>query len=336
MKFRNLGTSGLKVSEIALGTMTFGVQCDETTSFAIMDRAAAGGVNLIDTADCYPVPLTLETAGQTEEIIGRWLRGKRDRFAVATKCFFPMGPGRDDRGNSRIHILQAADASLRRLQTDYIDLYQVHAFDHETPLEETLRALDDLIRCGKIRHAGCSNFMAWELSKAGLAASRLGVPGFESLQPRYNLLHREIESDLLPLCRDQGLGVIVFNPLAGGMLTGKYPPGFDPQKSTRFSDTMGSTGPAYRARYWQEESIHGVARLRELFDSRGKAMPSVAVAWVLAQPGISAAIVGASRPDQLDATLAASDVVLEDDEKAALGDLWFELPRRRPASGPVR
>ncbi len=336
MKRRSLGRTGLEVSEIALGTMTFGVQCDERTSFAIMDRAAAGGVNFIDTADCYPVPLTLATAGLTEEIVGRWLRGKREQFVVATKCFFPMGDAPDDRGSSRAHIMKAADASLRRLQTDRIDLFQVHAFDRDTPLEETLTAMEDLVIAGKIRHYGCSNFLAWELGKAAVSAARMGVRGFESLQPRYNLLHRDIEADLLPMCRDQGLGVIAFNPLAGGMLTGKYPPGFDPQQSTRFSDKMGSTGPSYRARYWQEESIAAVARLRQLFDVRGTQMTSAAVAFVLAQPGITSAIIGASRPDQLDATLAAPDLELADDEKAALADVWFQLPRRRPATGPVR
>lgn len=337
MRYRNLGKSGLKISEIALGTMTFGVQCDEKTSFSILDRAADLGITLLDTADCYPIPLTLETAGLTEQIIGRWLAGqKRDHFVVASKCFFPMGEGPNDRGNSRAHVMRAVDASLRRLQTDYLDLYQVHAFDRETPLDETLRALDDLTRAGKIRYAGCSNFLAWELAEAALVASRMNVRGFESIQPRYNVLHRDIEADLLPLCRDQGLGVITYNPLAGGMLTGKYAPGDDPQASTRFSDRMGSTGPSYRARYWQDESIRGVARLKEMFGGRRKALPAVAVAWVLAQPGISAAIVGASRPDQLDATVAASDLTLADDEKAALDELWYELPRRRPASGPVR
>src|SRR5262245_12734728 len=151
MKHRSLGRSGLKVSEICLGTMTFGYQSDEATSFAILDRAAEGGVDFIDTADCYPVPLTLETAGRTEEILGRCLKGRRDKFVLATKCFFPMGPGPNDRGSSRYHVLRAAEASLRRLQTDVIDLYQLHAYDEETPLEETLRALEDLVRGGKVR-----------------------------------------------------------------------------------------------------------------------------------------------------------------------------------------
>lgn len=336
MRYRSLGRTGLKVSEICLGTMTFGVQCNEALSHAILDRASDGGVNFIDTADCYPVPLTIDNAGRTEEIIGRWLRGRRSQFVVGTKCFFPVGPGVNDRGNSRAHILASVDASLRRLQTDYIDLFQVHAFDPETPLEETLRALDDVVRAGKVLYAGCSNFLAWELAKALATSERHDTVRFECLQPRYNVIHRDIEMDVLPLCRDAGVGVIVFNPLAGGLLTGKYPPGFDPQKSVRFSDRMGTTGSSYRARYWQEESIEAVAALQGFFGSRGKAMPTVAIAWVLAQPGITAAIVGASRPEQLDATLKASDASLDDEEMAMLDALWFDLPRRRPSTGPVR
>src|SRR6185503_14163052 len=225
MKHRRLGGSGLQVSEVCLGTMTFGYQCDEATSFAILDRAADKGVDFLDTADCYPVPLTLETAGRTEEILGRWLRGKRQRFILATKCFFPMGPAPDDRGNSRRHILKAVEASLRRLQTDVIDLYQVHAFDTETPLEETLRALDELVKSGKVRAIGCSNFRAFELATALGISDRLGLARFESVQPRYNVLYREIETELVPLCLDAGVGVIVFNPLAGGLMTGKHAPG---------------------------------------------------------------------------------------------------------------
>jgi aryl-alcohol dehydrogenase-like predicted oxidoreductase len=335
MKQRSIGRTGLKVSEICLGTMTFGVQCDEATSRAILDKAAAAGVDFLDTADCYPVPLTLETAGRTEEILGRWLHGRRDRFVVATKCFFPMGPGPNDRGLSRRHVLAAIDASLRRLRTDYVDLYQVHAFDLETPLEETLRALDDVVRAGKARYVGCSNFRAWELAKALGVAERLGTARFDCAQPRYNVLHREIETELLPLCRAEGVGVIVFNPMAGGLLTGKHRPGSEPDPSGRFGDRLGATAETYRNRYWQQESLEAVARLRALFEARGKVLPGVAVAWVLAQPGVTAAIVGASRPEQLDATLGAAELVLDEEERAALDAVWYQLPRRRPAPGPV-
>jgi aryl-alcohol dehydrogenase-like predicted oxidoreductase len=247
-----------------------------------------------------------------------------------------MGPGPNERGLSRRHVLAAVDASLKRLRTDYLDLYQVHAFDPETPLEETLRALDDVVRAGKTRYVGCSNFRAWELAKALWAADRLGSARFDCTQPRYNLLHREIETELIPLCREQGIGVIVFNPMAGGLLTGKHRPGAEPDQDGRFGERLGATGVTYRQRYWQQESLEAVARLAPLFEARGKALAGVAVAWVLAQPGISAAIVGASRPEQLDATLGAGSLTLEADERAALDDVWYQLPRRRPEAGPVR
>jgi aryl-alcohol dehydrogenase (NADP+) len=316
--------------------MTFGYQSDEATSFAILDRAAEAGVDFIDTADCYPVPLTLETAGRTEEILGRWLRGKRDRFVVATKCFFPMGAGPEDRGNGRRHVLQAAEASLRRLQTEAIDLYQLHAFDTETPLEETLRALEDLVASGKVRAIGCSNFRAFELATALGVSDRLTLARFTSAQPRYNVLYREIETELVPLCREEGVGVIVFNPLAGGLLTGKHLPGAAPDPASRFGEQMGATAQAYRRRYWQDEALQAVASLKSFFDARGKALPSVAVAWVLDQPGITAAIVGASRPEQLEATLAGADLKLDDEERQVLDEVWYALPRQRPAPGPVR
>jgi len=336
MKQRSLGRSGLKVSEICLGTMTFGVQCDEATSFAILDRAAERGVDFLDTADCYPVPLSLETAGRTEEILGRWLQGKRQRFVVATKSFFPMGPGPNDRGSSRRHILDAVEASLRRLGTDFIDLYQVHAFDPETPLEETLGALDSVVRAGKVRYAGCSNFLGWELARALWLSDRLGLVRFDCTQPRYNLLHRDIETDLLPLCRDQGVGVIVFNPLAGGLLTGKHAADAEPAPNTRFGKLLGETGSTYRRRYWQQESLEAVVALKAFFEGRGKPLASAAIRWVLDRPGISAAIVGASRPEQLDQTLAAPELRLDAEEAAALDEVWYRLPRRRPAPGPVR
>jgi aryl-alcohol dehydrogenase-like predicted oxidoreductase len=281
--------------------------------------------------------MTQETAGRTEEILGRWLKGKRDRFVVATKCFFPMGEGPRDRGNSRRHVLASIDASLRRLQTDYVDLYQVHAFDPETPLEETLRALDDATRSGKVRYAGCSNFLAWELAKAVHAADRLVLEGFVCTQPRYSALHRDIELDLLPLCADRGLGVIVFNPLAGGLLTGKYQPDQPPPPGTRFADElMGESAVIYRKRYWHAESLEAVAGLRGFFEKRGKSLATASLAWVLRRPELTAAIVGASRPEQLDATLAASGAALDAEELSALDELWYRLPRQPPAPGPVR
>src|SRR5262245_57110156 len=222
MKTRRLGRTGLKVTEICLGTMTFGHQCDEKASFAILDRAAEHGVGFLDTADVYPVPPSPETAGRSEEIVGKWLKGKRERFVVATKCRIRVGHGPNDEGLSRKHILKACDDSLRRLGTDYIDLYQSHLPDPETPMEETLRAFDDLVRAGKVRYLCCSNHPAWLAALSLGVSDRLGLARYECVQPRYNLLYRDIEAELLPLCRDQGLGVIAYNPLAGGFLSGKY------------------------------------------------------------------------------------------------------------------
>src|SRR5579862_8669373 len=199
MKIRRLGRTGLKVSEICLGTMTFGYQCDEKASFAIMDKAAEKGITFIDTADVYPVPPSVETAGRTEEFVGKWLKGQRDRYVLATKCRMRVGHEANDEGLSRRHIMKAAEDSLRRLQTDYIDLYQPHSPDPTTPLEETLRALDDLVRQGKVRYLGCSNYSAWQVALAiGISATH-GWERFDCVQPRYNLLFREIESELLPL-----------------------------------------------------------------------------------------------------------------------------------------
>jgi len=330
MKYRRLGRSGLVVSEICLGTMTFGHQSDEAESAAILDRAAELGVDFIDTADCYPAPIRVQTAGRSEEIVGRWLKGKRDGFVVATKCYYPTGPGPRDRGNSRHHIVRAAEASLRRLQTDVIDLYQVHAMDADTPLDETLRALDSLIQAGKVRYAGCSNFRAWELALALRTAERIDLPTLTSTQPRYNLLYRDIEADLLPLCLAQGIGVIAYNPLAGGMLTGKHSPGREPDPASRFGRLMDHVGELYRRRYWEGEAANLVADLKAFLEGRGTVLTSAAVAWVLGQPGISAAIVGASRQDQLNSSVAGSDMDLGDEERAVLDSLWYGLPRARP------
>jgi aryl-alcohol dehydrogenase-like predicted oxidoreductase len=330
MNHRRMGRTGLKVSEICLGTMTFGHQCDERTSFAILDRAAAAGVDFIDTADAYPVPPTPETAGRTEEIVGRWLEGKRDRFVLATKCRIRVGTGPNDEGLSRRHVLRAAEASLRRLRTDYIDLYQAHAPDPDTPAEETLRAFDDLVRQGKVRYLGCSNFPAWQAALSLAVSERLGLARYDCVQPRYNLLYREIESELLPLCRDQGLGVIAYNPLAGGFLSGKYRTLEELPAGTRF--TLGKTGDLYRERYWHQAQLRAVEELRQHFDARGVSLVSAAIAWVLAQPVVTAAIVGASRPEQLDASLAAVDLTLAPQDREVCNLAWYSLPR--PVQAP--
>jgi aryl-alcohol dehydrogenase-like predicted oxidoreductase len=325
MQFRRLGKTGLKVTSVCLGTMTFGQQADEAASVAILDKAAAAGVNFIDTADAYPVPPDPATAGRTEEFIGRWLKGRRDRFVLATKCRIRVGTGPNDEGLSRRHVLRAVEDSLRRLGTDYIDLYQAHAPDPETPIEETLRAFDDLVRSGKVRYVGCSNYPAWQVALALGASERHGWAQFDCVQPRYNLLYRDIEAELLPLCRHVGLGVIAYNPLAGGFLSGKYRSLESPPAGTRFS--LGKTGELYRERYWQQAQLDAVQRLRQFFEPRGKSLITVAVAWVMSQPGVTSAIVGASRAEQLGLSLAAADFSLDDEERDACNAAWYALPR---------
>jgi 1-deoxyxylulose-5-phosphate synthase len=330
VKTRRMGNTGLKVSEICLGTMTFGHQCDVPTSFAILDRAAEHGVNFIDTADVYPVPPTPETAGRTEEIIGAWMEGKRDQFVLATKCRMRVGHGPNDEGLSRRHILQAVEASLRRLRTDFIDLYQAHSPDPETPLEETLRAFDDLVRQGKVRYLGCSNYPAWQVALSLGISAGSHLARLDCVQPRYNLLYREIESELLPLCRDQGLGVIAYNPLAGGLLTGKHRFQETPTEGTRFA--LGKTGELYRQRYWQQAQFEAVEELRRFFQPRGRSLVQVVIAWVLAQSGITAAIVGATKPEQLDDSLTAASLALEPEELEACNRVWYNLPRQQKPS----
>ncbi len=333
MKTRQLGRSGLRVPALCLGTMTFGLQCDRDTSFAILDRALEGGLDFLDSADVYPLGGTAQTVGRTEELLGEWMsaRGNRDRIVLATKCRGPMGRGANDVGLSRQHILSACDASLRRLRTDRIDLYQTHFFDADVPIEETLRALEDLVRAGKVRYVGCSNYPAWRLAEALMAARALGVEGYVSVQPRYNILYREIETELLPLCRSQGIGVLVYNPLAGGFLSGKHAPKSAPEQGTRFS--LGTAAKVYQERYWQEAQFAAVERLKKEVEARGLEIVSVAVAWVVAQPGITSAIIGASRPAQLDASLAAATLALDDGLRVACDALWWDLPRRPVAEG---
>ena len=327
MKIKRLGRTGLKVSEICLGTMTFGNQCDEATSHAIMDKAVEHGVTFFDAADVYPLGGSMELKGRTEDYVGSWLKGRREQIVLATKFNGEMGTGPNDRGGSRKHILQAVEASLRRLQTDYIDLYQMHAPDFETPIDETLRALDDMVHSGKVRYIGCSNYPAWLLTKALWTSDKLGLARFDSVQPRYNLLFRHIEAELLPVAADQGVGVISYNPLAGGVLTGRYQAGQSVEEGTRFA--LQNAGPIYRARYWQEAQLQTVDQFKQLCESRGLSITQVAVAWVLAQPAITSAIVGASKPAQLDQSLPAADLVLDKEMLAACDDIWYQLPRER-------
>jgi 1-deoxyxylulose-5-phosphate synthase len=322
MEHVRLGRTGLQVSRLCLGTMTFGLQSDEATGAAIMDKAAEAGVDFFDSSDAYPLGGDLASKGRTEEIIGRWMAGKRDRFILATKCFAPTGPGPMDRGNSRRHILSAVDASLRRLQTDYIDLYQLHGFDANTPIDESLSALDDLVHAGKVRYVGCSNFLTYQLVRAIGRSETLRLVRFDSVQPRYNLLFRQIEREMLPFCAEDGVGVIPYNPIAGGLLSGKHNGTAPPPDGSRF--TLGSAGAMYQERYWHEREFETVEALRKLADQAGVPLVTLSVAWVLANPAITAPIIGASRPEQLDASLAAASYELDPGLKRQLDDLTHD------------
>jgi len=302
--------------------MTFGLQCDEPTSVAILDRAAEGGVDFLDSSDAYPLGGDLATRGVTEEILGRWLRGKRDRFIVATKCFVPTGPAPFDAGNSRKHILDAVEASLRRLQTDYIDLYQLHGYDLATPIDETLGALDDLVHQGKVRYVGCSNFVTYQLVRAVGRTETLRLARLDCVQPRYNLLFRQIEREMLPYCREEGIGVIPYNPIAGGLLSGKHSRADPPPESTRF--TLGTAGKMYQDRYWHDREFDTVEALSGLADEAGVSLVTLAVAWVLANQAITAPIIGASRPEQLGPSLAAAEFTIDDDLKRRLDEYTYE------------
>jgi aryl-alcohol dehydrogenase-like predicted oxidoreductase len=315
------GRTGLHVSRLCLGTMTFGLQCDEPTSIAILDRAAEEGITFLDTADVYPLGGGLSHAGATEEIIGRWLRaspGRRDDVVLATKCYGAMGERPWQKGNSRKHILEAVESSLRRLQTDYIDLYQLHGPDPATPIDETLSALDDLVRSGKVRYVGCSNFLAYQIARAVGRSEARHLVRFESVQPRYNLLFRQIERELLPLCAEDGLAVIPYNPIAGGMLSGKHRPGA-PTEGSRF--TLGTAGGMYQQRYWHDQIFDDVEQIRSIAQDAGMPMVTLAVAWVLANPVVTSPIIGASRPDQLADSVAAAGATLDAEVKARLDEL---------------
>ncbi len=310
------------MSRLCLGTMTFGLQCDEQTSVAILDRAAEGGIDFLDTSDAYPLGGDLSTRGTTEEILGRWLRGRRDRFVLATKCFAPTGPAPFDAGNSRKHIMSAVEASLRRLQTDYIDLYQLHGYDPHTPIDETLGALDDLVHQGKVRYLGCSNFLTYQLVRAVGRTETLRLARLDCVQPRYNLLFRQIEREMLPYCGEEGIGVIPYNPIAGGLLSGKHSRANPPADGTRF--TLGNAAQNYQDRYWHDREFETVAALSQLAEQAGLGLVTMSVAWVLAHRAVTAPIVGASTPDQLGASLAAADCVLDNDLKRQLDELTHE------------
>ena len=318
MQRTQLGRTGLSVSRLCLGTMTFGLQCEEPLSHAILDRAAEGGVDFLDSADVYPLGGGANTVRRTEEILGNWLTGKRHDYILATKCVGRTGRKPWDQGMSRKHVLDAIDASLRRLKTDYVDLYQLHSYDPTTPIDEALEALTIVVQSGKARYVGVSNWPAYQVARAVGRAELRGWAGITTVQPRYNLLFRSFERDLLPLCREEGIGVIPYNPLAGGMLTGKHVKGAPPE-GTRF--TLGTAGARYQERYWHDREFAAVEQLKTVAAEAGVPMATMAMSWVLANPAITAPIVGASRPEQLADSLAAADQPMPADLKRKLDDL---------------
>ena len=301
MEYRQLGRSGLKVSAIGLGGNTFGNGADEAQTARIIHRALDLGINFIDTADTY-------SRGVSEQYVGKAVAGRRQQALIATKVYGRMGDGPNDAGLSRKHILEGVEASLKRLDTDYIDLYQVHNVDSSTPIYETLATLDGLVRQGKVRYIGCSNFLAWQLCEALWASDRKDLTPFVSVQPRYNVIDRTIERELLPFCRQYGIGIVPYSPLAGGILTGKYKEGEAPPPDTRAgrnqrmqsqlnSDTLGKVSAL---RKWAEERDHTVGEL--------------ALSWLLSRPEVSTIIAGATRPEQVDANAKAADWKLSPDD----------------------
>lgn len=324
MDYRTLGRTGLKVSELCLGTMTFRWTSTRTESRQVLDRAWAAGINFIDTADVYTAWATSGSVGMAETIIGDWLAARpREQVVLATKVRGRMWDGPNGAGLSRQHIMAAVEGSLRRLRTDYIDLYQVHAPDWDTPLDETLRALDDLVTAGKVRYIGASNYRPWLLTKALWTSDRLRRARFESIQPHYSLAHRgEVEPDMAALCLDQGLGVIPYSPLAGGFLTGKYTREHVPADG-RFS------GSERLQRLMTEANFAVLDALREMGAARDKTIAQMALGWMLTQPFVTAPIIGANTVEQLEESLGAVGLRLSEEEMARLDELtgmdrnWF-------------
>lgn len=315
MERRPLGTSGLELSAFGLGTMTFGAEADEATSHAILDHFVEAGGTFIDTADVY-------SRGASEEIIGRWLgaRGGTTGLIIATKARFPMSDDPADRGAGRRHLERAVNASLSRLGVDVIDLYQVHAWDPDTPLEETLQTLDDLVAAGKIRFAGVSNYTGWQLQRAILTARYEGWAPIVSLQPKYSLLSRDIELELLPLCLEEAVGVLPWSPLAGGWLTGKYTPEERPTGATRLGENPSRGIEAYDLRN-TDRTWAILEVVRAVAGARNASMSQVALNWVRGRPGVSSVLLGARSVEQLTDNLAALTWELNDNEVSALNEV---------------
>ena len=312
MEYARLGRSGLKVSRICLGTNAFGESyLDRERALSVIDELLERGINFIDTADTYQ-------SGLSEEIVGRGVKGRRHDFVVATKGFQPMGPGVNDRGLSRKHILEAVEASLRRLDTDYIDLYQVHYPDPETPLEETLRTLDDLVRQGKIRYIGCSNFDAWQACRALWVSDKHGLERFESVQPQYNFSRREIEIELFPFCEDQKVAILPYQVLMGGVLTGTYGRTAEPPSNTHMAAGMARGS---RRDYWNDAHFAMVDGLKAIAGEAGYTPTQMVLAWQLSKSPITSVIVGASRPEQVVQNAEAVEINLPQDVLKQLDNL---------------
>ena len=317
MRYRTLGASGTVVSAQCLGTMTFGTETSEEVAHAQLDRFVDAGGNFVDTADVY-------SRGGAEEIIGRWLAarpGLRDRLVVATKGRFATGDGLNDIGLSRTHLTAALDASLRRLQVDHVDLYQAHAWDPLTPLEETLSFFDDAVRAGKIRYAGVSNFVGWQLQKAAMLSTVRGWTPIVSLQPQYNLLVRDIEFELVDVCRNENIGILPWSPLGGGWLTGKYRRDTEPTGASRLGDDPERGMEAYAPRNAQERTWRVIDAVRQVAKRSGMAMSQVALAWVAGRPAVTSVILGARTLDQLEDNVGAADLTLSDEDARELTEV---------------
>jgi voltage-dependent potassium channel beta subunit len=332
MEHRHLGRSGLKVSEIAYGNwITHGSQVAEEAALACVAAALDEGVTTFDTADVY-------AGTRAETVLGKALHGlRRESVEICTKVFWPTGPGQNDRGLSRKHIMESAHSSLRRLQTDYLDLYQAHRYDHETPLEETLRAFDDLVRQGKVLYIGVSEWRAEEIAAALKIADQLGLDRIVSNQPQYNMIWRVIESEVLELCRAEGIGQIVWSPIAQGVLTGKYQPGAAPPAGSRATDDQGA---GFISRLLSDELLSRVQLLRPVAEQAGLTLAQLAVAWTLQNPAVSAAIIGATTPEQVLENVKASGVKLDAAVRQQIDDIlgdqiitdpaFTASPRKRP------
>ncbi|MFD2353558.1 aldo/keto reductase family protein [Nonomuraea ferruginea] len=332
MEFRHLGRSGLMVSEISYGNwLTHGSQVEEDAAKLCVQAALGEGITTFDTADVY-------AGTKAEEVLGRALKGvRRESLEIFTKVYWPTGKGRNDRGLSRKHITESIHASLRRLQTDYVDLYQAHRFDYETPLEETLKTFGDLVRQGKVLYVGVSEWSAPQIAEALKIADQMGFDRIVSNQPQYSMLWRVIEGEIVPLCEREGVGQIVWSPIAQGVLTGKYLPGQAPPEGSRATDQAGGAGMI--ARFMKDDVLAKVQELKPIAADLGLSMAQLAVAWVLQNPNVSSAIVGASRPEQVRDNVKAAGVKLEAEVMKRIGDVLGSLVERDPgktASPPKR